>query len=85
MDAQKIEALKKRREQLDARIKKMEAADKTKKKKEETRRKILLGAYTLDQAKKNGNEGELQKAMLNYLTRDIDKKLFERMLEDEEA
>ena len=72
----KIELLKQKRAQLNARIQKLEAQQKLKDRKQETRRKILIGAYTLEQAKTNGTEETLYHEMLNYLKRDIDKALF---------
>lgn len=73
----KLDSLKKQREQLTARIQKLEAAEKAKARKEDTRRKILVGAYYLEQAKENNTEQSLYKTMHNYLTRESDKKLFD--------
>ncbi|OGT31690.1 MAG: hypothetical protein A3E87_02835 [Gammaproteobacteria bacterium RIFCSPHIGHO2_12_FULL_35_23] len=42
----------------------------------DTRRKILLGVYALEDARKEGREKELFEAVSNYLTREQDKLLF---------
>ena len=54
-----LETLKKRQEKLKQRIQKMEASEKTRERKRETRRKILIGSYYLDLARKNGQYEEL--------------------------
>lgn len=74
---ERLEKMKQQREQLNARIQKMEAAQKSKEKKKDTRRKILIGAYTLDQARKDGSEKQLYEKVKQYLTRETDKQLFE--------
>jgi hypothetical protein len=78
-----IESLKQRRErldikrrQLDARIQSAEARQNHKKRKHDTRRKILIGSYFLDMAIKNGTTAELKKTMDAYLTRELDRNLF---------
>jgi hypothetical protein len=43
----------------------------------ETRRKILVGAYYLKKAKQEERLNELCREMLTFLTRDIDRSLFE--------
>lgn len=75
----KIAKLKKQRDILNARIQKAEALEKSRERKRDTRRKILVGAYYLDQARKNGTLDELGKIMDDYLTRDSDRKLFDRL------
>lgn len=74
-DAQ-LEKLKKQHEALMARIQACEARKRTIDRKEETRRKILAGAYYLDLARKEGRFEEIQTLMNNYLTRPADRKLF---------
>ena len=51
----KLNILKKKRDQLKARIQSLEAAEKTKERKKDTRRKILIGAFYLDQTRANGS------------------------------
>ena len=46
------------------------------KRKQDLQRKILVGAYYLEQAQKNNNLQELQNIMLSYLQKEKDKKLF---------
>lgn len=72
-----IEKLRQKRERLDAQIQSAESRLKVTKRKQDTRRKILIGSYYLDLAIKNGSTNELKKIMDGYLTRDSDKKLFE--------
>jgi hypothetical protein len=72
-----IERLKQKREQLDARIQSAESRLKVTQRKQDTRRKILIGSYYLDMAIKNGTMHEIKEIMDVYLTRDSDKKLFE--------
>lgn len=45
--------------------------------KQETRRKILIGAYTLKKAKEENRLPDLHAEMLTFLTRKIDRILFE--------
>lgn len=73
----KIEKLKKQRDALNARIQKVEAMEKSRGRKKETRRKILVGAYYLDKAKENGTMTEIHKIMASYLTRKSDRALFD--------
>ena len=76
-DKSKLDKLKEKRKAIYARINLMEAREKTKTRKEDTRRKILIGSYIIDKAKKENNLHEIYKAMDKYLTRDSDKKLFD--------
>ncbi|HXH55242.1 MAG TPA: mobilization protein [Gammaproteobacteria bacterium] len=71
-----LEKLKTQRQKLDARIQKMEAMGKVQSRKQDVRRKILIGAYYLNQAIKEGTVPELREIMNGFLTRESDKKLF---------
>lgn len=73
----KLKKLKEKKQLLDSRIAKVEALHKTRERKLDTRRKILLGSYYLDKARKENNFDELKKIMAQYLTRDSDKVLFD--------
>jgi len=73
----KIEKLKAQREQLAARIQKLEAAEKTREKKRDTRRKILVGAYYLDKLKEEGGLEGLAQELDGFLTRKTDRELFD--------
>ena len=71
-----LEKLKAQRQKLDARIQKMEAIGKVQSRKQDVRRKILIGAYYLNQAIKEGSVPQLREMMNAFLTRESDKKLF---------
>ncbi len=73
----KLDKLKEQREQLNARIQQLEAAEKAREKKRDTRRKILVGAYYLDKAKSEGRFEEVRQAMDKFLTRESDRVLFD--------
>lgn len=72
-----LEKLKKQRQALDARIQAAEARAKESDRKKDTRRKILVGSYYLDQAAKNNKMDELKKELDNFLKRNSDRRLFE--------
>ena len=73
----KLEKLKKQRDTLNARIQKTEAMEKSRGRKKDTRRKILVGAYYLDKAKEDNTIPEINKIMESYLTRKSDRSLFD--------
>ena len=73
----KLKRLKDKKEQLDAQIKAIEAREATKRRKEDTRRKILVGAYYMDKAVKENSLDEIAKLMDGYLERSSDRVLFE--------
>jgi len=72
-----LEKLKAQREALNAKIQAAEARTRVSERKKDTRRKILVGAYYLEQAQQNQRWAELQQIMAHYLTRDSDRRLFE--------
>lgn len=72
-----LEKLKAQRAKLEARIQAAEARSKSAERKQETRRKILVGSYYLDKAREEGKLNELKHRMADYLTRDSDRKLFD--------
>ena len=79
----KLEELLKKREQLNAQIQKERNKLSSQQRKEDTRRKILLGALVMEMIKK----GELDKDNIylkldSYLTKDIDRRLFDLPLSD---
>lgn len=76
MPSHYLERLKQQREQITARIQAAEARGKTAERKRDARRKILIGAYYLDMAHKEGNYDQLVKRMDEFLTRNSDRKLF---------
>src|SRR5690349_11231077 len=71
-----LEKLKKKQSQIKAQIQKLEASEKHREKKQDTRRKILIGSYYLDKARKENTAEELYRCMDGYLTRDSDRSLF---------
>ena len=72
----RLQRLKEQRKKLDARIHAAEARVKTSERKKDTRRKILIGSYYLDLAKKENNMASIEKIMGTYLKRDSDRVLF---------
>lgn len=72
----RLEKLKEKREALNTRIQAIEAREKTKERKNDVRKKILIGAYYLDQAEKNNSLNEIKKLMDKFLKRDFDRELF---------
>ena len=75
--AKKLDTLKKKQDQLKAQIQALQAVDKTRERKRETRRKILVGAYYLDKARQEDAFNQLVSIMDNYLKRESDRRLFE--------
>jgi len=72
-----LEKLKVQQEKLTARIQAVEARTKESERKKDTRRKILVGSYYLDQAKQQNQMAEVQRIMATYLKRNSDRKLFD--------
>ena len=73
----KLEALKKKKEQLNARIHKLESLQKARERKRDTRRKILIGAYFIDKAAEEGSLDSLFQQLDGYLKRNSDRELFD--------
>jgi hypothetical protein len=74
----RLEKLKLKQEQLKARIKQLEALEKTRQKKQDTRRKILIGAFFLERMEKDETfNSKTLTALDKFLKRDIDRALFE--------
>lgn len=73
----KLEELLKKREQLNAQIQKERNKLSSQQRKEDTRRKILLGALVMEMMKKGElDEKKIMKRLDGFLTSDIDRKLF---------
>ena len=73
----RIEKLRGKIEQLGARMRHLEAKDRTREKKMDTRRKILVGAYYIEQMEKDESLNERILAKLDgFLTRPLDRRLF---------
>ncbi len=73
----KLEDLLKKREQLNAQIQKERNKHTQQQRKEDTRRKILMGALVMEMMKKGElDEKKIRKRLDGFLTKDIDRKLF---------
>ncbi|MGK7938176.1 MAG: hypothetical protein AB4206_20620 [Xenococcaceae cyanobacterium] len=84
----KLDELLKKREQLNAQIQKERNKQSQQQRKEDTRRKILLGALVMDLIKKGElDEKKIMKRLDEFLSKDLDRKLFALPLivEDTEA
>ena len=71
-----LDKLKQKKDILNARIQKIESSKKSKERKLDTRRKILIGSYYLDKASKENTYNQILEIMNSYLTRDSDRQLF---------
>lgn len=74
---QSLEKLKEQRDKLNARIQQKEARLKSSERKKDTRRKILIGSYFIDNAIKNGTFEEIKQKLDSFLTRNTDRVLFD--------
>ena len=73
----RLENLLKKREQLNAQIMKIRTKEANQKRKEDTRRKILLGALLMEMMEKGELEpNKIRKRNSSFLTHDIERKLF---------
>ncbi|MCP4749063.1 MAG: mobilization protein [Desulfobacteraceae bacterium] len=82
--SKKLDDIEKRINELKARKSAEEARLKRKVKKDDTRKKILIGAYFMDQAEKNGNMADLIEKLDPFLTRKNDRELFGLPVLDEQ-
>lgn len=71
-----LEKLKRQKEILDARIQQVESRFKVKERKEDTRRKILIGAFMMEKLKKEEKFDSMINELDGFLTRNSDRKLF---------
>jgi hypothetical protein len=77
MTNEKLEKKIKQRDILNAQIRQLQARENKKKRKEDTRRKILAGAAVLDEAETNvAYKNALYELLARFLTRDDDRALF---------
>ena len=72
-----LEKLKEKKAMLTARTNSIEARTKHIERKQDTRKKILIGSYYLEQANKNNSFDDIKTIMDKYLTRNSDRKLFD--------
>lgn len=77
LSKQELEKLKEQRDKLNARIQQKEARLKTSERKIDTRKKILVGSYFLDNAIKENKLDEIKSSMDKYLKRNSDRSLFD--------
>lgn len=73
----RLDALKEKQKQLSAKILKLESLEKSKERKRDTRRKILIGSYFLDKAHQENKLSALYHEVEHYLSRDSDRELFQ--------
>jgi hypothetical protein len=77
MDNDKLKKLLEQRKALDAKIQLEQNRENEKKRKETTRRKILVGAAVLDEIGKNEKlKADIDKLLASFLIRDNDRALF---------
>lgn len=77
MSKSTLEKLKTQREKINSRIQAAEARLKTSDRKKETRKKILIGSYYLDEALKENKIDAIKSIMDKYLKRNSDRSLFD--------
>ena len=76
--SKKLDDLLKKREQLNAQIQKERNKHSQQKRKEDTRRKILLGALMMEMMKKGElDEKKIRERLDGFLTKEMDRKLFD--------
>ena len=74
----KLETLKAKKEQIEARIKNLESKERLKQKKQDTRRKILIGAMVMEQmGKTKDTKSKVLASLDGFLTRPMDRELFD--------
>ena len=71
-----LEKLVNRKERLEARVKLMKYRAMNKERKDDARRKILVGAYILQQCERDNRLTAFIQELAQFLTRDADKALF---------
>lgn len=72
----RLNALKKKQEQLRAQIQKLESLEKSRARKRDTRRKILVGSYFIDKANQERTLSSLYQQIDKYIKRNADRELF---------
>jgi hypothetical protein len=79
----RLEQLLKKKEQIENRIQLLKSKENEKKRKEETRKKILLGAWVMHQIEQGYLEKEeVLSGLDKFLTRPIDRQLFGLKVEE---
>jgi hypothetical protein len=83
--ATSLEKLLQQEKKLKARIAAVKARERTKRRKDETRLKILVGSMVITEHLKAGTLEELRKDLQKYLKRDFDRRvlyILDEMIED---
>jgi hypothetical protein len=80
-----LEALIKKRAQLDTRIQNLKAKEASQQRKDDTRRKILVGSYILDKYQKSGTMEKIIQELDKFLSKPNDRALFGLTPRDEKA
>ena len=76
--SKRLEQLLEKRSQLNAQIQKIRARETSQKRKEDTSRKILLGALVMEMMSKGElDRDKIMKRLDGFLIREIDRKLFD--------
>lgn len=73
----RLTKLEERKKQIESQIQQIKARHNQRQRKADTRRKILVGSYYLEQAERENRMEELKRALDKYLTRDLDRALFD--------
>ncbi len=74
----RIKELESKKKQLEARIQKLKAAESAKKRKEDTRRKILLGSMVMKLIETGyWSQEEIYKHLDEFLDKELDRQLFD--------
>ncbi len=82
----RLDDLLKKREQLNAQIHQEKNKQSQQKRKEDTRRKILMGSLMMEMMKKGElDEKKILKRLDGFLTKEMDRKLFDLMLINEDS
>jgi hypothetical protein len=75
---ERVAALRKRRAEIDARLSQLEAREKAKERKRDTRRKVIAGAYALEHCEFDPDFKATLEGLLNsYLEKPGDRELFD--------
>lgn len=72
-----LERLEQKQAQLKAQIQNLKSRTRKDEERQQTRRKILVGAYYLEQAEKTKKLDDIKKLMDTFLTRNSDRTLFD--------
>jgi large subunit ribosomal protein L7/L12 len=81
--SKRLEQLMKKKEELNAQIQKLRAEEANQKRKQDTRRKILLGSLVMEMMERGDlDRGVMMRALDGFLVRSVDRSLFDLPVED---